>query len=145
MAAAPSISSSDKSHGDVQPAIAGAAKKLSATYEYPFLKHAPIGPTMALADIRSEGTVHIYMHYQNPQAHPIRQFLRPVIRKVLRQRLLESHIRSKRNTHTTTAFEISTGAMILPGSSGAKIRRHRHYMSEPSDARQENPTGSIMT
>jgi nicotinate dehydrogenase subunit B len=62
------VSKSDKSHGDLQPALAGAAKKLSATYEFSFLKHAPIGPTMALADVRSDGTVHIYTHNQNPQA-----------------------------------------------------------------------------
>ena len=32
------------------------------------MKHAPIGPTMALADARPDGTVHIYTHNQNPQA-----------------------------------------------------------------------------
>ena len=32
------------------------------------MKHAPIGPTMALADARADGTVHIYTHNQNPQA-----------------------------------------------------------------------------
>ena len=32
------------------------------------MKHAPIGPTMAVADVRADGTVHIYTHNQNPQA-----------------------------------------------------------------------------
>jgi nicotinate dehydrogenase subunit B len=59
---------SDKTRGAVQPAIAQAAKKLQATYEMPFMKHAPIGPTMALADARPDGTIHIYTHNQNPQA-----------------------------------------------------------------------------
>ncbi len=62
------VTKSDKSHGDVTPALAKAAKKLNATYEMPFLKHAPLGPTLALADARSDGTVHIYTHNQNPQA-----------------------------------------------------------------------------
>jgi nicotinate dehydrogenase subunit B len=62
------VTKSDKTRGDVTPAMAGAAKKLSATYELPFMKHAPIGPTMAVADARSDGTVHIYTHNQNPQA-----------------------------------------------------------------------------
>jgi CO/xanthine dehydrogenase Mo-binding subunit len=62
------VTKSDKTHGDIAPALAGAAKKLSATYEFPFLKHAPIGPTMALADARPDGTVHIHTHNQNPQA-----------------------------------------------------------------------------
>src|SRR6185312_6392414 len=45
-----------------------APKKFSATYELSYLKHAPIGPTMALADFRSDGTVYVYTHTQNPQA-----------------------------------------------------------------------------
>ncbi|HJT86469.1 MAG TPA: molybdopterin cofactor-binding domain-containing protein, partial [Bryobacteraceae bacterium] len=62
------VTKSDKSRGQVEPAMAGAAKKLSASYEFPFLKHAPLGPTMALADARADGTVYIYTHNQNPQA-----------------------------------------------------------------------------
>lgn len=57
----------DKNRGDVPKAIAGASKKLSATYELPYMKHAPIGPTMALADVQKDGTVHIHTHNQNPQ------------------------------------------------------------------------------
>jgi CO/xanthine dehydrogenase Mo-binding subunit len=59
---------SKTSKGDVASAIASSPKKFSATYQLPFLKHAPIGPTMALADVRSDGTVYIYTHTQNPQA-----------------------------------------------------------------------------
>ena len=62
------VTKSDKTRGDVPPAMKGAAKTLKATYEMPFLKHAPLGPTIALADARADGTVHIYTHNQNPQA-----------------------------------------------------------------------------
>ncbi len=62
------VTQSDKSKGDAAPALAAASKKLQASYQMPFLKHAPIGPTMALADARSDGTVHVYTHNQNPQA-----------------------------------------------------------------------------
>jgi nicotinate dehydrogenase subunit B len=62
------VAKSDKSRGDIAPALAGASKKLVATYEMPFMKHAPIGPTLAVADARPDGTVHIYTHNQNPQA-----------------------------------------------------------------------------
>jgi CO/xanthine dehydrogenase Mo-binding subunit len=62
------VTKSDKSKGDVTPAIAGAAKKINATYQLPYMKHAPIGPTVALADARKDGTVYIYTHNQNPQA-----------------------------------------------------------------------------
>ena len=53
--------------GDVGPVLASAQKKFSATYQVPFMKHAPIGPTMAVADVKPDGTVHIYTHNQNPQ------------------------------------------------------------------------------
>jgi len=61
------VTKSDKTRGAAHPAIAPAAKKLQATYEMPFMKHAPIGPTMALADARPDGTVYVYTHTQNPQ------------------------------------------------------------------------------
>ncbi len=54
--------------GDAAAALAAAQKKLSATYQFSYMKHAPIGPTMAVADVKSDGTVHIYTHNQNPQA-----------------------------------------------------------------------------
>lgn len=62
------VTKSDKVKGDVAPAMAAAAKKLSATYQMPYMKHAPLGPTMALADARKDGTVYVYTHNQNPQA-----------------------------------------------------------------------------
>lgn len=62
------VTKSEKSKDDVAPALAGAAKKLSASYQLPYMKHAPIGPTMAVADVRKDGTVYIHTHNQNPQA-----------------------------------------------------------------------------
>ena len=62
------VSKSDKSRGDVGPALASAAKSLSASYELPFMKHAPIGPTVAVGDARPDGTVYLHTHNQNPQA-----------------------------------------------------------------------------
>ena len=61
------VAKSDKSKGDVAPSIASAAKKFSATYQLPYMKHAPMGPTMALADVRKDGTVYVYTHNQHPQ------------------------------------------------------------------------------
>jgi len=54
--------------GDVSAALASAHKTLSASYQFSYMKHAPIGPTMAVADVQSDGTVHIHTHNQNPQA-----------------------------------------------------------------------------
>jgi nicotinate dehydrogenase subunit B len=54
--------------GDVGPALGSAHRKHAATYQLSYMKHAPIGPTMAVADVKADGTVHIYTHNQNPQA-----------------------------------------------------------------------------
>jgi len=62
------VSKGEANKGDVGPALASAHKKLSATYQLSYMKHAPIGPTMAVADVKADGTVHIYTHNQNPQA-----------------------------------------------------------------------------
>jgi nicotinate dehydrogenase subunit B len=59
---------SKKSSGDIASALAKSSKKLSATYQLSYLKHAPIGPTMATADVCPDGTVYVYTHTQNPQA-----------------------------------------------------------------------------
>ncbi len=62
------VAKSQAVKGDVGPALASAHKKLSATYQLSYMKHAPIGPTMAVADVKPDGTVHVYTHNQNPQA-----------------------------------------------------------------------------
>jgi CO/xanthine dehydrogenase Mo-binding subunit len=62
------VATTKESKGDVSSALANSPKKLSATYQLPFLKHAPIGPAMAVADVRPDGTVYVYAHTQNAQA-----------------------------------------------------------------------------
>jgi nicotinate dehydrogenase subunit B len=48
-------------------ALASAAKTISATYEQPYTRHAPIGPFVAVADVRPEGTVTVWTHSANSQ------------------------------------------------------------------------------
>src|SRR5579864_247174 len=62
------VENSKAAKGDVDPVLASAHKKHSATYQLSYMKHAPIGPTMAVADVKPDGSVHIYVHNQNPQA-----------------------------------------------------------------------------
>ena len=62
------VTNSEAAKGKAESALASAHKKHSATYQLPYMKHAPIGPTMAVGDVRPDGTVHIYTHNQNPQA-----------------------------------------------------------------------------
>ncbi len=62
------VMKSGATKGDAAAALASARKKLSATYQMSYMKHAPIGPTMAVGDVRADGMVHVHTHNQNPQA-----------------------------------------------------------------------------
>lgn len=63
--------------GDVATASASVAKTHDATYFVPYHKHAPISPSVSLADVRPDGSVTLHTHSQNPQ------FLRMAIAKML--------------------------------------------------------------
>ncbi len=63
--------------GNAGAALAKAAKTLSATYMTPFFKHAPIGPSIAVADVHSDGTTVVWTHSQAPQ--PLRKMLSSVL------------------------------------------------------------------
>ena len=58
----------EKNKGDAVSARSAAVKSLTTSYELPFMKHAPIGPTVAVGDARADGTFYIHTHNQNPQA-----------------------------------------------------------------------------
>jgi nicotinate dehydrogenase subunit B len=51
--------------GDVDAAIAGAAKPIQRTYIWPYHMHGSIGPSCALADVRPDG-VRVWSGTQNP-------------------------------------------------------------------------------
>jgi CO/xanthine dehydrogenase Mo-binding subunit len=61
------VNKGEANKGEVASAMMAAAKTFSASYELPYMKHAPIGPTMALADVRPDGTVTVHTHTQNAQ------------------------------------------------------------------------------
>jgi nicotinate dehydrogenase subunit B len=52
---------------DVSAAMAKATKTISATYELPYVRHAPIGPYLAVADVRPEGKVTVWTHSSQSQ------------------------------------------------------------------------------
>jgi CO/xanthine dehydrogenase Mo-binding subunit len=51
--------------GDATAAYSGAAKRISATYYWPFQSHASLGPSCAVADVNDSGTT-IWSASQNP-------------------------------------------------------------------------------
>jgi len=48
-------------------ALSTSVKQVSATYEQPFIKHAPIGPFVAVADVRADGSATVWSHSANVQ------------------------------------------------------------------------------
>ena len=59
----------DRQQGDVDAALAAAATRLEAWYEYPFQSHACMGPACAVADVRPD-QVTVWMGGQKP--YPLR-------------------------------------------------------------------------
>ena len=66
----PTASQDNQKNGDVVAAFAAAAKKLEATYEYPFQSHACMGPACALAEIGKDSAT-VWMGGQKP--YPLRK------------------------------------------------------------------------
>src|SRR5262249_19157565 len=58
------ITKGEKEKGDAGPGLASAAKRFTASYEVPYMKHGSMGPTIAVADVRPDGMVFIYTHNQ---------------------------------------------------------------------------------
>src|SRR3974390_627613 len=58
-------------------ALQAARRKISATYEQGYVRHAPIGPFVAVADVKADGSVTVWTHSAQPQG------LRPRIANML--------------------------------------------------------------
>jgi nicotinate dehydrogenase subunit B len=54
--------------GDTASALASAAKKVEASYEWPFQAHATMGPGCAVADVRADGVSTVWSGAQKPHA-----------------------------------------------------------------------------
>jgi nicotinate dehydrogenase subunit B len=52
---------------EVTTALAKATKTISASYEQPYVRHAPIGPFVAVADVRSDGSTTVWTHSAQSQ------------------------------------------------------------------------------
>ena len=65
----PKASKAEGNRGDVEAALAAAARRVEARYEYPFQSHASMGPACAVADVREGGAV-VWFGGQKP--YPLR-------------------------------------------------------------------------
>jgi nicotinate dehydrogenase subunit B len=52
----------------VDAALAKAAKVITAKYEQPYVRHAPMGAFVATADVKADGSITIWAQSSNPQA-----------------------------------------------------------------------------
>jgi nicotinate dehydrogenase subunit B len=52
---------------ETKAALQSAPKKISVTYEQGYVRHAPIGPFVAVADVKSDGNVTIWTHSAQSQ------------------------------------------------------------------------------
>ncbi|HVB38651.1 MAG TPA: molybdopterin cofactor-binding domain-containing protein, partial [Vicinamibacterales bacterium] len=64
----PKASRETLKRGDVDGALAHAARRVEATYEFPFQSHATMGPGCALADVRTDGVTTVWSGAQKPHA-----------------------------------------------------------------------------
>ena len=63
----PPTESKGKPPAAVKAALARATKTISSSYEQPYTRHAPIGPFVAVADVRNDGTVTVWTHSSQSQ------------------------------------------------------------------------------
>ena len=71
--AKPKVTKADAGNrGDVEAALAGAARVVEARYDYPFQSHASMGPACAVADVREGGAI-VWSGGQKP--YPLRHAL----------------------------------------------------------------------
>jgi nicotinate dehydrogenase subunit B len=53
--------------GEVNAAFSRSAKMVSSSYEQPYVRHAPIGPFLAVADVQADSSVTVYTHSSQSQ------------------------------------------------------------------------------
>jgi nicotinate dehydrogenase subunit B len=52
---------------EVKAALTSATHTISSSYEQPYVRHAPIGPFLAVADVQSDGSVTVWTHSAQSQ------------------------------------------------------------------------------
>ncbi len=64
--APPKASKETLKRGDAATAISSGAKKIDASYEFPFQSHATMGPGCAVADVHTDGITTVWSGGQKP-------------------------------------------------------------------------------
>lgn len=106
---------------DVTAPFASAAKVISATYEQPYVRHAPIGPFVAVADVRKNDITTVWSHSAHPQGlrAQIANLLGTTLEKVV-IRWADQSGQYGRTTHAADGAEAD--AVILSQLTGKPVR-----------------------
>ncbi|KRR15079.1 aldehyde dehydrogenase [Bradyrhizobium jicamae] len=122
--------------GDVEAAIAGAAKPMPRTYVWPYQMHASIGPSCAVADYQEDVT-RIWSGTQNP--HHLRTDLARLIHR--REAEIEViRLEAAGCYGRNCADDVSADAVLLSRAVGRPVRvqltREQEHAWEPKGAAQ---------
>ncbi len=122
--------------GDVDAALAGAAKPMQRTYVWPYQMHASIGPSCAVADFR-DGHIRVWSGTQNP--HLLRADLALLLQRpeaeieVIRMEAAGCYGRN-------CADDVSADAVLLSRAVGRPVRvqltREQEHAWEPKGTAQ---------
>jgi nicotinate dehydrogenase subunit B len=66
--ATPKATRETEKRGDAAAALASAARKIQASYDFPFQSHATMGPGCAVADVGADGVTTVWTGAQKPHA-----------------------------------------------------------------------------
>lgn len=122
--------------GDVDAAIAGAAKPMQRSYAWPYQMHASIGPSCAVADFQ-DGNIRVWSGTQNP--HLLRSDLALLVERA------ESEIEVIRLEAAgcygrNCADDVTADALLLSRAAGRPVRvqltREQEHAWEPKGTAQ---------
>jgi len=123
--------------GDAPTAARGAAKRLSATYFWPFQSHASLGPSCAVADVRADGTATVWCASQG--THGLRANLAKVF-GLQQDKLRVVFLDGSGSYGTNGTDHVAADALLLSKTIGQPVRvqwmRHDEHGWDPKGPQQ---------
>ena len=105
--------------GDARAAARGAAKTFSATYFWPFQSHASLGPSCAVADVRSDGSATVWCASQG--THGLRGNLAKVF-GLAQDKLRVVFLDGSGSYGTNGTDHVAADALLLSKTIGQPVR-----------------------
>jgi len=123
--------------GDATTAMRGAAKTMSATYFWPFQSHASLGPSCAVADVRTDGSATVWSASQG--THGLRANLAKVF-GLPPDRMRVIFLDGSGSYGTNGTDHVAADAVLLSKTVGQPVRvqwmRHDEHGWDPKGPQQ---------